>query len=115
MTSRKLKLLCTTNLWKSDPDLSPEVIAGIKKQAADHTRFCRLFFWGVMCRGEYGDGTGEPVGRRSVREDNSDPSDFSDDSDKGGKEAGRNFRRTGGTVERQGKVRGKPSTPRLEQ
>ena len=56
-------------------------------------------------RGRTGDGTGEPVGRRSGREDNSDPSDFSDDSDKGGKEAGRNCRRTGGTVERQGKVR----------
>ena len=109
MTSRKLKLLCTTNLWKSDPDLSPEVIAGIKKQAADHTRFCRLFFWGAMCRGEYGDGTGEPVGRRSGREDNSDPSDFSDDSDKVGEKVlkgrwngdgkcGRNCRRAGGTV-----------------
>ena len=61
---------------------------------------------------KYGTSTGEPVGRWSGREDNSDPSDFSDDSDKGGKEAGRNFRRTGGTVE---KVRGKPSTPRLEQ
>ena len=47
---------------------------------------------------KYGTSTGEPVGRWSGREDNSDPSDFSDDSDKGGKEAGRNFRRTGRTV-----------------
>ena len=70
---------------------------------------------GGTVRGECGDGTGGPPERWSGREDNSDDSDFSDDSDKGGKEAGRNCRRTGGTVERQGKVRGKPSTPRLEQ
>jgi hypothetical protein len=35
MTSRKLKSLCTTNLWKSDPKLSPEAVISGKKTGGE--------------------------------------------------------------------------------